>query len=477
MNGPTLARRARLVASVHALAGATVQKLWLLSPAAAVLQLRVPRRTALVMVEARLGFAAVTSERPTSAEGAPTSQATLRSALADARLVAAWLERAPHARTTATRVEFDTPAGARSLIAGDGPSLLLVGPAAEGERIVWAAAGAGPERRPGAAYPKAEQVRVRTAERGVDARGDAELLRKALSAEEAAGVAARRHALEKRLREEMRRLRRTLAAVEEDATRAAGALEDRRRAELLVPYQATIPRGAREARVPDWSDVDESGTPREVVVPLDPARSVSENIARWFRRAQRYQSAAARIAARRAEISTALSRAEQLSSRAAEISDAEALTALEAEVARAGRPKKTSRPTREAPRLPYRTFRSSSGARILVGRSASDNDTLTFGAARGNDLWLHARGVQGSHVVVPDPGDAPDSRTLADAALLAVHFSRARGEDRAEVSWTRRKHVRKPRGAPPGSVLATQERVLLVRTSEVRLAALLSTEE
>jgi predicted ribosome quality control (RQC) complex YloA/Tae2 family protein len=477
VNGPTLARRARLVASVHALAGATVQKLWLLSPAAAVLQLRVPRRTALVMVEARLGFAAVTSERPTSAEGAPTSQATLRSALADARLVAAWLERAPHARTTATRVEFDTPAGARSLIAGDGPSLLLVGPAAEGERIVWAAAGAGPERRPGAAYPKAEQVRVRTAERGVDARGDAELLRKALSAEEAAGVAARRHALEKRLREEMRRLRRTLAAVEEDATRAAGALEDRRRAELLVPYQATIPRGAREARVPDWSDVDESGTPREVVVPLDPARSVSENIARWFRRAQRYQSAAARIAARRAEISTALSRAEQLSSRAAEISDAEALTALEAEAARSGRPKKTSRPTREAPRLPYRTFRSSSGARILVGRSASDNDTLTFGAARGNDLWLHARGVQGSHVVVPDPGDAPDSRTLADAALLAVHFSRARGEDRAEVSWTRRKHVRKPRGAPPGSVLATQERVLLVRTSEVRLAALLSTEE
>jgi predicted ribosome quality control (RQC) complex YloA/Tae2 family protein len=473
----TLERRARLVAPVRALAGATLQKLWLLSPAAAVLQFRVPGRTALVVAEARLGIAALAGERPTSAEGAPTSQATLRAALEGARLVFARLERAPHGRTIATRLEFETPAGPRSLIAGDGPSLLLVGPAARGERIVWAAAGAGPERRPGAAYRETEEVHVEAFGSDAGARDDAELLRTALSAEEAAGVAARRQALEKRLREEIRRLRRTLAKVDEDAARAAGALEDRRRADLLVPHQATIPRGAREARVPDWNDVDETGTPREAVVPLDPTRSVSENIARWFRRAQRYRTAASRIAARRAEVATALERAEALLSRAATVSDAQALAALEAEAARPEAAKKTAGRAREASRLPYRTFRSTSGARILVGRSARDNDALTFGAARGNDLWLHARGVQGSHVVVPDPGDAPDSRTLSDAALLATHFSRARGEDRAEVSWTRRKHVRKSKGAPAGSVVATQERVLVVRQSEARLEALLATEE
>lgn len=472
----TLERRARLLAGVRALAGAVVQKLWLLSPAVAVLQVRVPRRTVLVVAEARLGIAAV-AERPTSADGAPTSQATLRAALEGARLASARLERGAHPHTIATRLGFDTPSGPRALIAGDGPTLLLLRPDKGGERIVWAASGAGPERRPGARYRATEEVQVEMRDVEPDARADRDMLRRALSSEEAAGLAARRHELEKRLREAVRRLRRTLGAVEQDAARAAGALDERRRAELLVAHQAAIPRGAREARVPDWTDLDEHGAPREVVVRLDPARSVSENIARWFRRAQRYQTAAPRIAARRAEISSALARAESLLSRLGSASDAQALATLEAEAARSDRPRRSAVRTREESRLPYRTFRSGSGARILVGRSARDNDALTFGCARGNDLWLHARGVQGSHVVVPDPGDSPDSRTLGDAALLAVHFSRARGEDRAEVTWTRRKHVRKPKAAPPGSVVATQERALMVRVSQARLAELLSSEE
>jgi predicted ribosome quality control (RQC) complex YloA/Tae2 family protein len=130
----------------------------------------------------------------------------------------------------------------------------------------------------------------------------------------------------------------------------------------------------------------------------------------------------------------------------------------------------------EAPRLPYRKFTSLRGASILVGRSARDNDALTFRIARGNDLWLHARAVQGAHVVVPGAGDSPDPRTLGDAALLAAHFSSARGSDGVEVAWTRCKYVRKPRGAPPGSVAVTREKVLRVRLEEDRLAAILRTE-
>jgi predicted ribosome quality control (RQC) complex YloA/Tae2 family protein len=173
-----------------------------------------------------------------------------------------------------------------------------------------------------------------------------------------------------------------------------------------------------------------------------------------------------------------LAAAEDLLARAAAATDAAALRAVESDAAtalatRGPRPQGRA----QAPRVPYRTFRSASGARILVGRSARDNDELTLRVARGNDVWLHARGVQGSHVVVPDAGDAPDARALGDAALLAAHFSRARGEDAAEISWTRRKHVRKPKGAAAGSVIATQERTLRVRLDGARLAALLSSEE
>jgi predicted ribosome quality control (RQC) complex YloA/Tae2 family protein len=84
--------------------------------------------------------------------------------------------------------------------------------------------------------------------------------------------------------------------------------------------------------------------------------------------------------------------------------------------------------------------------------------------------------VQGAHVVVPGAGDAPDGRTLGDAALLAAHFSSARGEDRVEVAWTRCKYLRKRKGAAPGSVIVTQEKVLRVRLEADRLAALLRTE-
>ena len=241
----------------------------------------------------------------------------------------------------------------------------------------------------------------------------------------------------------------------------------------MIKRKREFPTGpSREARVPDWSRVDDEGRPAEVPIALDPALSAAENAQRWLRRAKRYQAAAERIEARRVEVREELSRAESLLSRAGSAQDAGQLAAVEVE-APAPAP---GRKARAAPRLPYRKFISQSGAPILVGRSARDNDALTLRVARGNDLWLHARGMQGAHVVVPGAGESPDPRALGDAALLAAHFSSARGQEGVEVAWTRCKHVRKPRGSAPGSVMVTQEKVLRVRLDEDRLASLLRTE-
>ncbi len=109
---------------------------------------------------------------------------------------------------------------------------------------------------------------------------------------------------------------------------------------------------------------------------------------------------------------------------------------------------------------------------------AAENDALTRAVARGNDLWLHARGVGGAHVVARlDRGKAPDQETLLDAAHLAVHFSDARGASQADVAYTRAKHVRKPRGAAPGAVLYVQEKVILLRVEPARVERLLAEEE
>jgi len=451
--------RKLLLLELRELTGASLQKLWLPSPRLCVLQFRLPGRTVLALIDAASRFAAVTPERPTAPESAPRSQATLRNALEGARLSGAALVLPRDRRVAAPRLEF----GDRFLIAEE--ALLLV-EAASG-RILWASSGA--QRRPGSLYPPADEAQL-----GEEApvAGRDQKVREALAAEERAGVAARRKEVVARLRSRVQRLRRTLAAVEEDAARAARAGEERSRAELLLPLASRLPRGAREARVPDWSRTDSEGRPAEVVIPLDPASSATENAERWLRRARRYQAAAGRIAARRDEVQAALSRAEALLAQATAAQDAAQLAAVELEAP----PTRPAGKQREPARLPYRKFTSQTGAPILVGRSARDNDALTLRVAHGNDLWLHARGVQGAHVIVPGAGESPDARTLADAALLALHFSSARGQDGAEVAWTRRKHLRKPKGAAPGSVFVSQEKVLRIRLEEGRLAALLRTE-
>jgi len=451
--------RKRLLLELRALQGATLQKLWLPSPQVCVLQLRVPGRSALAVIDARLRMAALAAERPTAAESAPRSQGTLRNALEGAKLTGADLVVPQDRSASFPRLAF----GERFLIAEE--ALLLVD--ARSSKVLWASSGA--QRRPGSTYPAAEAVALGDAP-PLEAREA--LVRDALAREEQAGVEARRKELVARLRSRVQKLRRTLSAVEEDAARALRAGAERARAELLLPVASRQPRGAREARVPDWSRVDEEGRPAEVPIALDPALSAAENAQRWLRRAKRYQAAAERIEARRVEVREELSRAESLLSRAESAQDAGQLAAVEAEAPAAA----PGRKAQAAPRLPYRKFISQSGAPILVGRSARDNDTLTLRVARGNDLWLHARGMQGAHVVVPGPGESPDPRTLGDAALLAAHFSSARGQEGVEVAWTRCKHVRKPKGSAPGSVTVTQEKVLRVRLDEDRLAALLRTE-
>ena len=129
-------------------------------------------------------------------------------------------------------------------------------------------------------------------------------------------------------------------------------------------------------------------------------------------------------------------------------------------------------------RMPYRTFLSSGGRPILVGRGAADNDRLTLDHAKPHDLWLHARDDSGAHVVVPLRRDeACPPELLCDAATLAAHFSQARGQSRVDVTYTRRRYVRKPRKSATGSVQLMREKVFALRLEPERLRRLLAAEK
>ena len=99
------------------------------------------------------------------------------------------------------------------------------------------------------------------------------------------------------------------------------------------------------------------------------------------------------------------------------------------------------------------TFLSSDGYPIFVGRNNRQNDELTLRTAEKNDLWLHVKGLPGSHVIIACGGAEPPDSTVTEAMTLAAFYSRAREGQGVEVDCTRVRNVKKPNGARPGMVI------------------------
>ena len=124
------------------------------------------------------------------------------------------------------------------------------------------------------------------------------------------------------------------------------------------------------------------------------------------------------------------------------------------------RPKpKQKRSTDKTPQ-PLRT-RTHLGAHLLVGRTAGQNDTATFRLASPEDLWFHARGVPGAHVILRTEGGVTPA-DIEEAASLAATYSKSRNEAQVDVLYTERRYVRKVPNAPAGSATYKNEHIIRV---------------
>ena len=113
--------------------------------------------------------------------------------------------------------------------------------------------------------------------------------------------------------------------------------------------------------------------------------------------------------------------------------------------------------------IPFRLFETE-GFKILVGKSAQNNDLLTQRHTYKDDLWLHAKDVSGSHVVIKhQAGKTIPHTVLEKAAQLAAYYSKRKSDSLCPVLYTPKKWVRKPKGAPAGAVVVEREKVLLVK--------------
>lgn len=102
------------------------------------------------------------------------------------------------------------------------------------------------------------------------------------------------------------------------------------------------------------------------------------------------------------------------------------------------------------------------GFRIYVGRNSENNDVLTLKFAKKDDLWLHAKGVSGSHVIIKNQQKRKTpEHVIQRAAELAAYFSKSKSSGLVAVMVTEKKYVRKPKGALPGQVRVDREDVIL----------------
>lgn len=251
----------------------------------------------------------------------------------------------------------------------------------------------------------------------------------------------------------------------------ADRMEERAVALLAAPAPG---RGSSSVLVTLWR----SEGPQEVLLELDPALPAREQARSWLARAKKLRRTLERKVSRTGELTEELQEAQlwrqeledwkldEVPERPERRRRENRLAALRTRLIPRGLWPQPPRPKGEPRRDGPLRFPLPGGWLLLAGRSGTENDFLTGRIARADDLWFHAAHAPGSHVILKSPDGKPADPPLAlleMAAGVAAWLSKLRAQDQAEVHWTRRRNVRKPRKSPPGTVLLEHSRVLLVK--------------
>jgi predicted ribosome quality control (RQC) complex YloA/Tae2 family protein len=265
------------------------------------------------------------------------------------------------------------------------------------------------------------------------------------------------------LRKAIKKTQRRVNAFTQDIEKAHRYCEYGRYGELLKGQLSQIQRGQTQITLIDYYD---EGLP-ELTLPLDPSKDPNWNLNDYFRKHRKFTGAEREVRPRLEKSQTELAKLTE------EFQAAERGEMKPTEIPNPSlKPAKPKVPSSKKPKTatPYRRYLSEDGFSILVGKSAKDNDAVTFKVSKQDDMWLHARGTPGSHVIIElEKKKQVPSETLKDAATLALFYSDLRKSGKGEVIYTLRSNVRKPKDAKPGSVNVTQEKTTWVYIDQARL--------
>jgi predicted ribosome quality control (RQC) complex YloA/Tae2 family protein len=251
----------------------------------------------------------------------------------------------------------------------------------------------------------------------------------------------------------LERSEKKLANQKEDYAKAERGDKYRLYGELLTAHMHNLEEGQSSATVPNYYDKNE-GT---MTIPLDPARTINQNAQRYFKRYAKTRNALTQLALQIPQTEAEIAYLEgQLQNLSQCETDAE-VNEIAQELMDEGYMKRRRRQEKKtaAPSKPLH-YVSSDGYDIYVGKNNRQNDWLTFKKASAADLWLHAKEMPGSHVIIRTQGqpleDIPDT-TLTEAAQLAAWYSKGRTGSHIPIDYCPRSHVKKPGTYKPGLVI------------------------
>jgi predicted ribosome quality control (RQC) complex YloA/Tae2 family protein len=278
------------------------------------------------------------------------------------------------------------------------------------------------------------------------------------------------------------RCKRKAELLQQELATSEEATHYRLQAELLLAHQHEVRQGQTNVTLHNFFADDGTGNQPVVTIPLDPRLDAVGNANRLFTRYHKLRRATALVPTQIEQNASELATIEQLQADLMLAETPAEVALVKAEVQTAGYMRGTPAQEKKAQKaakkgkggkqakgkpilpgggVPLRV-QSRDGFTILIGKNSRQNEEVTFHQATANDIWVHARGVPGAHVIIKAAGREIPRSTIEQAASLAAYYSQARGSTRAPVDYTLQKHVKHMKGGGPGMVVYEREKTIFV---------------
>ena len=218
--------------------------------------------------------------------------------------------------------------------------------------------------------------------------------------------------------------------------------------ELLTANAYRLESGIKKAKLMNYYDNS------TIEIPLDETLSAMENANKYYAKYNKLKRTKDALDTYIEETKKSISHLEMILSSLSIAESEEDLTQIRQELFEFGFTKK--RPTvkkgQKKKSAPLH-FVTSDGYHIYVGKNNFQNEEVTFKIATGNDWWFHSKTIPGSHVIVKANNEELPDHIFEIAASLAGYYSTGREQDKIEIDYTQKKHLKKVAGAAPGYVI------------------------